>query len=176
MTSPKNRTKKRVGLVLLSVLTLAGTGTWAWAHGPAGPVAPDPTGTIHACIPNSGTQKQVRVIAPTQTCASSQSALDWPATGVLTGLVETGLPALPLALPAGAGATGTANINCPATTQVVIGLASFTTTAPTAPATLVAMSRPSGGNTLSVTFANLFPAASTISELRALCVTPFVQS
>jgi len=177
MTSPKKQTKKRGGLILLSVLALVGTGTVAWGHGPPGPTAPDPTGTVHACISNSGNQKTVRVIAPTQTCASSQSGLDWPATGVLTNMVETGPLAGPLFLPAGAGQTGFVNITCP-TDQVAIGLAQFTTTAPTAPAVLVAMSRGGSpvGNTLTVTFANLFAAASQIDNLRALCVTQFAQS
>jgi hypothetical protein len=177
MTSPNKRTKKRAGLIVFSVLALVGTGTVAWGHGPPGPTAPDPTGTIHACIPNGGTQKTVRVIAPTQTCSSSQSGLDWPATGVLTGMVDSGAPMLPLTLPAGAGSTASATLSCP-TGKVAIGLSVFTTTAPMAPAVLVAQSRGGApaGNTLTVTFANLFAAAATISDLTALCVTQFAQS
>jgi len=177
MTTPKKRTKKRAGLVVLSVLALVGTGTVAWGHGPPGPLAPDSTGTIHTCISNSGTQRTVRAIAPTQTCASSQSGLDWPATGVLTGLVETGPLAMTLNLPAGAGQTNFVNLTCPAD-KVAIGLATFTTTAPTAPAVVVATSRGGSpaGNVLTVTFANLFAAAATVDNLRALCVTQFAQS
>jgi hypothetical protein len=158
----------------VSVLALVGTGTVAWGHGAPAASIPDPAdGRIHACFPNNP-PRTLRDVAPTQTCASSQSGVDWPAIGVLTRLEETAPPALPLILPGGAGQTGSMNLQCPAG-KVAIGLSEFTTTAPTAPAVLVGVSR-SGtptGNVLTVTFANLFATGAEISNLKALCVTLF---
>jgi hypothetical protein len=176
MRSPTKRTNKtRAGIVLLSVLALVGTGAVAWGHGTPSASIPDANGTIHACFPSGGT-RTLRVVAPTQTCAASQSGVDWAVNGVLTRLEETGPPALPLTLPAGAGQTGSMNLTCP-TDKVATGLAAFTTTAPTAPAALVGMSRSGSpaGNVLTVTFANILGAASTISDLKAICVTLFAQ-
>jgi len=190
--------RRRTGPILLAVLALVmGNTTVADAH-PATPgiAIPDPTGTIHGCYPNTPLilsilplQRRLRVIAATGDCLLTltilgipiltlaiDNSVDWPATGVLTNLVETTPTALTLTLPAGAGQTSFANLNCPPG-KVAIGLAGFSTTAPTAPAALIGTSlggTPSG-NTLTVTFANVFPAAATISDLKALCVTQFAQ-
>lgn len=178
MTSPTKRTnRKRAGLIVLTALTLVGTGAVAWGHGSPASNIPDPAdGRIHACYPNSGSQRTLRVIAPTQTCSASQSGVDWPANDVLTRLEETSPPALPLTLPAGAGQTGSMNLNCPPD-KVALGLSEFSNTAPTAPAALVGLSRSGtpAGNVLTATFANLTANAATISNLRALCVTRFAQ-
>jgi len=185
--------RKRTGPILLAVLALVmGNTTVAEAHSATpGLAIPDPSGTIHGCyqviLPPPLFQRRVRVITATESCLLTLSILgititlpidnsvDWPATGVLTGLVETSPTALTLTLPAGAGQTGFANLNCPPG-KVAIGLAGFSTTAPTAPATLVGTTRSATpSSTLTVTFANLFPAAATISDLKALCVTQFAQ-
>jgi hypothetical protein len=141
---------------------------------------------ISSILPDDGT---LRVVTPTEPCLLTlsigplpilalpfENGVDWPADGVLTRLVETPPSALSLTLPPGVGQIGSINVNCPAG-KVAIGLARFSTTAPTAPAALVGTSR-SGtptGNTLTATFANLFAAAATISNLSALCVTLFAQ-
>lgn len=135
---------------------------------------------ISSLLPDEGT---LRVVTPTEPCIVTlsigplpilplalESSVDWPANGVLTRLVETPPSALPLTLPPGAGQNGSINVNCPAG-KVAIGLAGFSTTAPTAPATLVGTSR--SGSTLTATFANLFAAPATISNIKALCVTLF---
>jgi hypothetical protein len=192
--------RRRTGLILLAVLALVtGNTTVAEAH-PATPGVgiPASTGTIHGCffgslplplpLPLALFQRRLRVIQDTDTCLLTltllgipiltlpiDNSLDWPATGVLTDLVESAPAALSLTLPAGAGQTGSANLNCPPG-MVAIGLGAFTTTAPTAPATLIGSSL--GGvpsNTLTVTFANVFPAPATISDLKAICVTQFTQ-
>ena len=174
MSSPTKRSNKtRAGVVLLSVLALVGTGAVAWGHGAPAASIPDADGTIHACFPTNGT-RTLRVVAPTQTCAANQSGVDWAVTGVLTRLEESGPPALPLTLPPGPGQIGSMNLSCPAG-KVATGIAAFTTTAPTAPAALVGMSR-SGtphGNVLTVTFANILNAAATVSDLTAICVRLF---
>jgi hypothetical protein len=141
---------------------------------------------ISSLLPDDGT---LRAVTSTEPCLLTlsigplpiialplENGVDWPANGVLTRLVETPPAALPLTLPAGVGQTGSINLNCPAG-KVAIGLAQFSTTAPTAPAALVGTSR-SGtptGNTLTATFANLFAAGATISDIKALCVTLFAQ-
>ena len=139
---------------------------------------------ISSILPDEG---RLRVVTSTEPCLLTvsigtipilalpfENGVDWPADGVLTRLVETPPSALPLTLPPGAGQNGSINVNCPPG-KVAIGLAEFSTTAPTAPATLVGTSR-SGtptGNTLTATFANLFAAPATISNIKALCVTLF---
>jgi len=177
MRSPTTRTNlKRAGIVLLSALTLVGTGAVAWGHGPGATGIPDPAdGRIHACFPNSGAHV-LRVVAPTAACTSSQSGVDWPANGVLTQMEITTPPALPLVLPSGAGQIGSMNLTCPAG-KVALGLAGYSTSAPTAPAALVGVSRSGtpNGNILTVTFANLMANAATITDLTALCVTQFAQ-
>ena len=133
---------------------------------------------ISTLLPDEGT---LRVVTPTEPCIATlslgplpivafENSVDWPASGVLTRLVETPPSALPLTLPPGPGQTGSINVTCP-TGKVALGLAVFSTTAPTAPATLVGTSR--SGSTLTATFANLFAAPATISNIKALCVTLF---
>jgi len=105
-----------------------------------------------------------------------ENGVDWQASGVLPQMVESPPPALPLMLPAGAGQIGSMTLNCPPGT-VAIGVAEFSSTSPTAPAVLVGttFSGTPPGNTLTVTFANVFATAATISDLSALCVTEFAQ-
>jgi hypothetical protein len=196
MSRERTKMRRRTGPILLAVLALVtGPTTVADAH-PATPgiAIPDPNGTIHGCYQNTPPilsilpiQRRLRVIPATESCLVTltilgipiltlpiDNSVDWPATGVLTNLVESGPMALPLMLPAGAGQLGSANLNCPPG-RVAIGLAGFSTSAPTAPAALIGTSRSGApsGNTLTATFANLFPAPATISDLKALCVTLF---
>jgi hypothetical protein len=190
----RRKTLRRTGPILLAALALVAGATVARAH-PAAPgtAIPDPNGTIHSCyqgiLPSPPFARRLRVVTATETCLLTlsigatptltlpiENSVDWPANGVLTQLVEAAPAALPLTLPAGAGQTGSADLNCPPG-KVAIGPAEFSTSAPTAPAALVATSRSGtpSGNTLTVTFANLFAAAATISDLKALCVTLFAQ-
>lgn len=187
----RTKTVRRTGPVILAALALVAGATVAHAH-PATPgiAIPDPEGTIHSCYQDVlPIPRRLRVVTllepclPTLTVGSPpiltlpiENSVDWPANGVLTRLVETPPAALPLALPAGAGETASINLNCPPG-KVAIGLAEFSTTAPTAPAALIGTGR-SGtptGNTLTATFANLLGGAATISDLTALCVTLFAQ-
>jgi hypothetical protein len=182
---------RRTGLILLAAVALVADTPVARAH-PAAPgiAIPDPGGTIHSCYQGIlPIERRLRVVTATEPCLLTltigstptltlpiENSVDWPANGVLTQLVEAAPTALPLTLPAGPGQVGSMNLNCPPG-KVAIGLAEFSTTTPTAPAALVGTSR-SGtptGNTLTVTFANLFAAAATISDLSALCVTLFAQ-
>lgn len=173
MTSPTTRTKKRAGLVLLGVLALVGTGTVAWGHGTPTSSIPDAAGTIHACFPNSQ-PRTLRVVAPTQTCTSSQGGVDWPAIGVLTQMVESPPPtALPV--PAGGpGQTASINVTCPPG-KVAIGISEFTNDIATSPAAFAGMTRigTPPGSTVSVTFATLTGGAAQVSNVKALCVTLF---
>lgn len=169
MSKPTKRTNKaRAGVVLLSVLTLVGTGAVAWGHGSPSASIPDGEGTIHACFSNGAT-KTLRVVAPTQTCSSSQGGVDWPANGVLTNLTESA----PVSVNFAGTPFGTAVITCG--TKQAIGVV-YQSPAPASPIVLTGISRGGTptGTELTVTLYNLAGGAPNI-PVRALCVTAFAQ-
>jgi hypothetical protein len=166
MRSPRTRTKKRAGLVFLSVLALVGTGTVAWGHGSAVSSIPDPAdGRIHACFPNNA-PRTLRVVAPTQTCSSSQSGVDWPANGVLTQMTESA--PVSVALPANATTPGV--ISCAPKQAINVFYASN----PATPVLMVGLSRGGTPPGTEITVQLLSGTAQTVS-VRALCVTSFAQ-
>ena len=167
MTTPKKRTKKRVGLVLLSVLALAGTGTVAWGHGGPGATIPGPDGRIHACFSNS-TPRTLRIMQPTESCTASQSGFDFPSTGVLTQLSESA--PVGVALGAAVGAMSTGVISC-GPKQAINALFEPDLTKPVV---LVGVSRGAGGTELTVGLYNVTAVAQTV-QVRALCAESFQQ-
>lgn len=191
--SPKKQMKaaRRTGPILFATLVLLAGAADARAHPPAtGTSMVDANGTIHSCYQDILPifARRLRVVADTEPCLLTltigpipitlplENGVDWPANGVLTRLVESPPPAVPLTLPAGVGQTGSVNLTCPPD-KVAIGLSEFTNTVATAPALMVGIDwigTPTG-NTYKVTFVNMTGTAAKISDLAALCVTLFTQ-
>ena len=108
MRSPKNRTMKRAGLALLSVVALMGSNTVAWGHG----AVAGGGDRVHTCVRGSS-PRSVRVVTPAQTCNGSETGIDFPHNGTFIG-VDIG-PAVAVGIP-GPGAiganTGPINLAC----------------------------------------------------------------
>jgi hypothetical protein len=108
MRSPTNRTMKRAGLALLSVVALVGGNTVAWGHG----AIAGGGDRVHTCMRGSA-PRTLRVVTPGQTCTGSEQGVDLPHNGTFIG-VDIG-PAVAVSLPAAAVAgesTGVINLAC----------------------------------------------------------------
>lgn len=99
MRSPTNRTMKRAGLALLSVVALVGTNTVAWGHG----AIAGGGDRVHTCMKGSA-PRTLRVVTPGQVCTGSEQGVDFPHNGTFIG-VDIGT-AVTASLP-GAAAAGT---------------------------------------------------------------------
>jgi len=108
MRSPTNRTMKRAGLALLSIVALTGSQTVAWGHG----AIAGGGDRVHTCVKGSA-PRTLRVVTPTQTCTGSEQGIDFPHNGTFIG-VDIG-HAETAALPTGAKAgdtTGPITLAC----------------------------------------------------------------
>lgn len=81
MRSPTNRTMKRAGLALLSVVALVGTNTVAWGHG----AIAGGGDRVHTCMKGSA-PRTLRVVTPGQTCTGSEQGIDFPHNGTFIGV------------------------------------------------------------------------------------------
>lgn len=108
MRSPTNRTMKRAGLALLSVVALVGSNTVAWGHG----AIAGGGDRVHTCMKGSS-PRLLRVVTPGQGCTGSEQGIDFPHNGTFIG-VDIGT-AEAASLPAGAKAgdsTGPITLAC----------------------------------------------------------------
>jgi hypothetical protein len=165
MRTPTKPMKKRAGFVLLSVVTLVGTGTVAWGHGSPSSTIPAADGRVHVCFSNS-TPRTLRVMQPTESCTASQSGFDFPSTGVLTQLSESA--PISIAVPANGANSGV--VSC-APKQAINVLFQSPLTTPVGLITMVRGGTPPGTE-LTV---GLTSATGQTVSVRALCVESFSQ-
>jgi hypothetical protein len=112
MTSLTKRTKNRAGLVLLSVLSLAGlalvgSGTVAWGHGSIAGGGD----RVHTCV-RGGAPRTVRVVTDTQTCTGSETGIDFPHNGTFIGVDLAG-PVTTSVTAAANDSIGPITVQCP---------------------------------------------------------------